>query len=350
VPASVETHPSPKRESEIQSDKFSERPRTPAAERTLAENLEELAHRDPQSAMARALAENNRRLRAILRNAVLRGWAASDPRKAGEWAMALPDHARDEAAEAVLTGAVANPDAAIELARAFATQDSAHAADYGQVLIAALANAGEFKRATDFVAGNPTSPLRLEQMNSTFSVWAQHQPEQAAAAVNAITDPALREEAFRGMAIGWATADPAALAGFAVNLSPGEQRAQALANALPRWVEEDPVAASAWIAQHDSNADFDMGIIAIANMPQSLAERPEASLRLVESVADVPLRTNTLRTLALKWAERDPAAARRYVESSTGFSVEERTSLLNEIGQSLVANAANAGDVSVPSR
>src|ERR1051326_8950988 len=53
APASVETHPSPKRESEIQSDKFSERPRTPAAERTLAENLEELAHRDPQSAMAR---------------------------------------------------------------------------------------------------------------------------------------------------------------------------------------------------------------------------------------------------------------------------------------------------------
>ena len=137
--------------------------------------------RTPRS--ERALAEGNWRLRASLRNAVLREWARTAPQAAGDWAMALRDDNREEAVEAVLAGSASDPRQAVQLGRKFTAQDPARAAGYGQALIAALADVGEFKTAVEFVETAAASPLRLEQMNSAFGLWAQHQPEQAAAEI-----------------------------------------------------------------------------------------------------------------------------------------------------------------------
>jgi hypothetical protein len=306
----------------------------PVTEREAASALAELAAHDPQRALALALAEPNLRRRVALRDAVLRGWAAHDPDAAAQSALAVREADRTTAVAAVLAGAVEHsPDGAVSLGVRLIASDSAHAADYGQALLTALAEAGEFGLATKFVAASPATPLRAEQMNAAFQTWAEHEPQAAAEAVNAIADPALREEAFRGMAVGWAAADPVGLANFAAGLPAGEGRAQALANALPRWVEQDPVAAASWLAQHDTSPDFDMGVIAVANQPGLLTDRPEMAMNLASSIADPPLRTNTLRTLALKWAEHDPASARHFVETSADFSPEERVSILAETGQ-----------------
>lgn len=306
-------------------------PRSPATEREQAAALAELAAADPPRAMALALAEPNLRVRARLRNAVLRGWASHDPDAAAKCALGLREADRSDAISAVLSGAIGrSPPDAVRLGTQLCAQDSARAADYGGALISALAEVGEFQLATRFVAASAATPLRAEQMNTAFQLWAEHRPAEAAAAVNDIADPELQREAFHGMAVGWAAADPMALANYAVNLPAGDPRAQALANALPRWVEQDPVAAAQWLAQHDSSPDFDMGVVAVANQPALLADRPEMAMSLAASISDPPLRTNTLRTLVLKWAERDPAAARRFVASSPDFAPEERRAILAE--------------------
>ncbi len=307
---------------------------SPATEREKAAALTELTATDPRRALALALAEPNLSLRARFRDAVLRGWATHDPDAAAKWALTLHEADRSDAIAAVLAGAVAHaPDAAVQLAARLCAQDGVRAADYGQALIGGLADAGEFQLATRFVAASAATPLRAEQMNTAFQLWAEHRPEEAAAAVDAIADPDLRREAFRGMAVGWAAADPVGLANFAVNLPAGETRAQALANALPRWVEQDPVAAAGWLAQHDTNPDFDLGVVAVANQPALLSDRPEMAMSLAASISDPALRTNTLRTLVLNWAARDAAAARRFVASSSDFPPDERAAILAETAQ-----------------
>lgn len=304
---------------------------TPADEKAMAVALGALARRDPQRALSLALAEANLVRRALWRDTVLRAWAANDPESATQWALARREVDRVAAVTAVLHGAVArSPDEAAALGARLCTQDPAHAADYGGALIGALAEAGNFPVAVGFVAASTDTPLRIEQMNTAFQLWAQHQPGAAAAAVDAVADPRLRLEAFRGMAVGWATADPVSLANYAVNLPTGELRAQALSNALPRWVDQNPTAAAEWIGQHDGNADFDMGVVAVAQQPGLIADRPETAMGLAESITDPALRTNTLHNLALTWAQHDVAAARRFIESSTDFSDMERKVLLAE--------------------
>jgi hypothetical protein len=170
-------------------------------------------------------------------------------------------------------------------------------------------------------------------MHNAFALWGAHDPIRAVNFVNEIADPTLREEAFRGFANGWAESDPAALARYAVDLPPGERRAQAFANALPHWLETDPLAATSWIQERgtDPHPDFDPVILAVTANASVTARRPDLAVSLAESIADPLLRTNTLRTLALKWAESDAGAARRYVEGSRLFTEEERPPLISEM-------------------
>ena len=295
--------------------------------------LERLAMTKPEQAMQCALAQPNLSLRAQLRCAVLRGWAATDPKAAVAWAMARPETERGSCFEAVIAGASAQPDLAAQLVAQLSAQDPGRAADYGQTLVNALSEVGAFDAAVRFVTESPSSPQRLEAIHNAFALWGAHDPIRAVNFVNEIADPTLREEAFRGFANGWAESDPAALARYAVDLPPGERRAQAFANALPHWLETDPLAATLWIQERgtDPHPDFDPVILAVTTNAAVTARRPDLAVSLAESIADPLLRTNTLRTLALKWAESDAVAARRYVESSRLFTEEERTSLISEV-------------------
>jgi len=70
------------------------------------------------------------------------------------------------------------------------------------------------------------------------------------------------------MILGWATANPAAVAAYAERLPPSEDRAQAMSQALPQWVSRDPIAASEWMINHyDPSPDSDAGVAAVVMMP-----------------------------------------------------------------------------------
>ena len=211
---------------------------TPASERERIEFLAALAAHDSKIALQLALGETNQRLRLLLRQTVLRVWSTQAPEEAAAWSMVLPDGDRQLAMEAVLAGAATQPEDAIRLVRQLSTLDPERASDYGQFLVTGLTANGAYAEAANFAAAE-TSATRAAWLHTAFFQWAVHQPENARAAFEHITDPAVHTAAFPGFVSGWGLADPAALAAYAIQLPPGENRAQALAQALPQWVAHD---------------------------------------------------------------------------------------------------------------
>ena len=301
---------------------------TPARDRELAALLEAFARTDPQRALELAQAEGNWRLRAILRAAALRGWASVAPDAAGDWALTVRAEERREAVAAVLAGAANNPDEAVRVALRLCTADPEPAGDYGHAAVDSLADAGAFEAAVKFGAeiGADKFPFLLK---SAFFQWAQHQPDRALAALAKITDPSLHDQAFGQVAFGWAKADARALATYALTLPPGEKRTRAFAEALPHWVEKDPVAAAEWIQQFDMGKDFDAGVASVANLQSLITGQPTVAMRLAGDITDPAARAHTMRTVFRRWATNDPAAARRFIESTT--SPQDRATLLAEL-------------------
>jgi hypothetical protein len=301
---------------------------TPARDRELAALIEELALTDPQKALALAKAEANWRLRDILRNAALRGWASHEPIAAANWALTVRSEERRSAVEAVMQGAAANPAEAVKTALHLCKSDPEPAGDYGHYAIAALIDVGAFREAVQFgnQVGTDKYPFLLK---SAFFQWSKNQPTEAIAAVENITDPLLRAQAYGEALSGWAWSDGKAVAEYALKLPPGGTRDDAFAEALPRWVEKDPVAATEWINRLDSGAEFDTGIEAIANLQSLVQGKPSTAMDLAGNITDLERRNHTLRAVFRQWATNDPVAARHYIENNKNTA--DRTVLADEL-------------------
>lgn len=302
-------------------------PRTPATELDAEHALQDLARHDPVRALALALGETNVMLRERLRNAVLKGWAAESPEQAADWTLTLPVADRRPALVAVFSGAVEHPEAAARLGKKLCAQVPEEAGDYGQLLISALTEFGAYETAAHFAqeSGSEHGPAWL---NAAYYQWAMRQPESALKAFGGIADSATRSHAFLGLTAGWAEANPAAVASYALNLPAGADRAAALGQMLSQWAMRDPLTASEWMLKNlNPSADLDGGVAAVASLPSLVSRRPEIAIGWAESIADPALRVTTLTTVARLWAERDPDGMRRYLQSTSSLSAEERAAL-----------------------
>lgn len=289
---------------------------TPARTRALSALLEELARADPQRALSLAQNQPDWRLRDILRDASLRGWAAASPDAAGDWALGVRIEERRAVVAAVFQGAAAeDPAAAASLALRLCAADPYPAGDYGHAAIAALVDAGAFAQAADFGAAMGAQNHDY-LFKSAYFEWARQRPAEALAAAGKITDPRLAAQARAQAITGWSWADAAGLAAHALTLPPGPERSQALAESLPLWLERHPEQAAAWIQANDTGAEFDAGLAALANQQSFLKSSPDAALTLAADIADPAKRTEAQRSVFGQWAARDPKAARAYLDRS----------------------------------
>lgn len=274
-----------------------ETPPAPDPVAEMASALEDLAHEAPRRAMALALGEGDSVLRQEFRDAVLRGWASVDPDEAAAWAMALPDGEHHLALEPVFAGAARQPARAVALGGRLAARDPTLAGDFGQLLITALADAGELGAAARFAAEADSENLPA-LTNLAFAKWAAQQPEQALQAFDAIAAPEERQAAWQGLMSGWSEVNPAALADYLVRLPSGAARTEALAQVLPRWVGADPLAASHWWVEHFPAAPgLEGGVAAVIALPQLLGQRPELARVWAESIDDPDLRAAALQRI-----------------------------------------------------
>jgi len=288
---------------------------TPARTRGLAALIEELAKTDPKRALELAAAETNWRLRDILRNAALRGWASVEPIAAANHALTIRPEERRSAVEAVMQGAAANPPEAVKTALHLCKSDTEAAGDYGHYTIAALVEVGAFNDAVQFgnQVGTDKYPFLLK---SAFFQWSRNQPQEALAAVDSIKDPLVKAQAYGEAISGWAWADGKSVAEYALNLPAGCSRNDVLTEALPRWVEKDPVAATEWINKNDTGPEFDAGIEAVANLQSLIQTRPSNALELAGNISDSSRRAHAMRAIFRQWATTDVTAAKRYIDST----------------------------------
>jgi hypothetical protein len=309
-------------------DRLVAMPRTPAGVRAMTAMLESLATVDPERAMALAQAENNLKLKDGLIQASLRGWAKLSPTNAANYALSLADaNAREAAIASVFTGCVAkNPDEAIRLGKNLFQQHPEEAVGYGSRLIDSLCIAGHFDAATQLARdGDPQQ--RSFWIAGAYSRWAEFQPEQAAAAAAAVSDPDLRKEALHGIVGGWAEADPLALVRFTENL-PTENRGEILGQALQYWVRHDPETAAQWINNHDSGPEFDQGIATVATTE---AVAPKVAIDWADSIVNPQLRSETLQLVLRNWLTSDFASAKKFFDGTSHLLPEQRQELAEVI-------------------
>jgi hypothetical protein len=297
-------------------------PGTPARNAALTAMLEKLAAVDPDRAMALAKAEGNLKLRDSLTQATLRGWARLSPTNAAAWALALPDaNARETALSSVFTGLVAaDPAQAVNLGKLLIQQNPNEALGCGSRLVDALCDAGNFEAAVQLASGGDKEQ-RSFWLAGAYSKWAEFQPEQAAAAAAAITDPDLRNEALHGIVGGWAEADPVALVQFVTKLPSETDDGSILSQALQYWVKHDAAAASQWINSHESGPAMDEGVAAVAIM-ESI--KPDVAVGWAGSIVNPTLRSETLATVIRSWMTDDLPAARQYFENTKDLLPEDR--------------------------
>ena len=315
-----------------------------AREKAMAEALRELAVTDPGRALALAKQEVNFRARQALLGAALSGWATVEPNGPLNWAVDnLYDAERRNAVETIIAaGSAAKRDETIQAINALCAKDTAMADDYGRMLIASLAGNSDFEAAMNFATAS-TTVHRDYWLSAAFYSWSQYRPQEAARALKKITDPAAYNEAVHGLILGWSSNDPSSLVAFADQLPAGPVRSEAYNQALQNWVTHDPVAASAWLDARGSTPELDSGAVKLATSPFLVANNLETALSWAASVSDPQQRTIALVDLIQQWAQRDPAAARRYAESlpDTDLMPDYRSMLMKDLaGTGAVATAA----------
>jgi hypothetical protein len=296
---------------------------TPDRNVKLADLLEKLAAVDPVRAMALAQGQTNLILRNELTLSALHGWARKSPMDAANWTMSLADSGdRDAALSSVFAGAIAaDPDAAVAAGQKLMQQYPGDAISCGSRLIDALCDSGNFSVAAG-LAVNGSSDQRNSWLGEAFSKWASFQPDAAAQAVQAITDPQLRNEALQGIVGGWAEADPAGLAQYLGQLPSGNERAQMLGQALKSWVQTDPAAAATWMNDNSNlGPDLDQGAAQVATME---SVPTDIAVGMAESISDPRLRSATLASVLRDWAYNNLPAAENYLQTTTDLTSADR--------------------------
>jgi hypothetical protein len=305
---------------------LSAQPATPSGENELAALIEKMAEQEPQRAISLAVAQTNLRLRAALLRSALKGWGSTDPEAAVVWTQSETAMDQGQAINALLQGAVRDPDKAINVTDTLIQNDSTRAGEFGGDLVSALTESGQFERAADFAASGPAN-RREDWILPAYSRWAEFQPQAAAASAMQIADPGLRATALNAVTIGWSPTDPKGVVDFARNNLPPEQQNAALSGALGLWADNDPAAAAAWINQNNPGEASDTGAARIA-ISSLLSQRPEVAFAWAEKIISAPLREETLTAVVDQLESTDPVSAENYIEHSATLTPEDRAPLL----------------------
>lgn len=230
------------------------------------------------------------------------------------------------------SAAAADPDEAVRVANLMMQQGVDGMEGYGSSLIDALCASGNFQTAAAFAASGD-SAQNSGWLGEMYSQWAALQPEEAAQAAMAITDPNTQKWALHGIVGGWAQADPAGLTQFLSQLPPGGDRGQMVGQALENWVRQDPAAAADWINNSDMGADLDQGIAAVASMDLSEDNfTPDVAVSWAESINDNTLRSQALTSVLRNWIYIDLPAATSYFNTTTDLLPADRQQIGEMIG------------------
>jgi hypothetical protein len=318
-----------------------------SAEETLA-NLQFLLRNRPALALELALKlarSDDERYHWV--STLIGDWAQTDSSAAWSWAL-QPAHAY------VVTGDSSLP--SIVLARV-ARLDPARAVAFAESTFAIRQNAADGSVFTHAVIAHAAIRAlldagRSELAQSTLEKWARSETAGSIdnAAYEAValalasrshtqagdwlrTLPASsdRDMAIATLAADWMATAPEAAMKWASSFETGGTRNDAMQRVFNRWAEQDRLAATQWLADHEDHPQADQLIANLVNDTTLARTNPENALQWAGIIHDPASRLGAIQQIIADWAQTDVVKATQYVANTESLTPEQRAQLLEWI-------------------
>jgi hypothetical protein len=280
--------------------------------------LKTLKDNDSRGAALGALLENfNPRERGRELQMLMTQWGAADPNAALTAVKDRKDWVGGMAANMVLGNwAQKSPDAA--LAWANENGKEAAATDEGNRYLAGVLGGlakTDLSRAATLAEAMPRSGARGEVMDRLLDqMFTQRSSTAARDWVDGLQDSPFKNGLLGKIAGRLADKDATSAASWAGNLPDSEAKPYVLAQVVERWSKDQPNEAGNWLNQFPASAATDQPRETFAWQVQK--EDPEAALAWASTITDERRRSRATRDLVRTWAEREPDAARQWVNAS----------------------------------
>lgn len=264
-----------------------------------------LARKDPDAALnhIRGIASAHERNEVL--HGVVHSLSGDDPKLAAAYTLAMsPGRLLNEAVQAVsYSYAVKNPNGAREWLEAMPDGEARRLATPS--IVASLSDI-DARAAVTLAEGLPAGATRDVAMAIAADGWFRHDAAAALRWLDQWPEDAARVEAARRIALRWAQTDPAAAARFAQAQRPGSAPSEVFSTIAMFWAGRDLSAAWQW-ARHLPAGP--RGSAAATLVHATVAQQgPAETARLVGQLpADA--QAEAVQQLAVRWTEREPAAA-----------------------------------------
>ena len=306
-------------------------------------------HPDQALALAQAVARNNNE-KFILVTGVVRSWAQADPQAAWDWMLTFPGgvglpHQSVLVSTILMEMAKTDPnavvdrvDAALET-RAWTADLSAEQATAAQLIDAAVTaliasgNVATARAAVEsWASGANIGPVDERAFEAVASALGATSRLAGAHWLESLPASASRSDAFAGYAMDWTATDPEAATRWADGLGDG---GDALRQAFGRWLETDTTTAMQWLGNRllggAQDPRTDRLLADAVEQEAGSAADPKSLLTWADAITDPGLWGQSLKKLVAVWAQRDPAAAARYLAADRSLPPAEKTVLLSTL-------------------
>ncbi len=329
--------------------------------------IDSWAKSDPKGLLATVDTLSVPRLRETGVDAALKSWATSDPKAALQWIKDNPGTGSASATQArydaIIAGfAATDPKGAFDLVAALpdgTDHDRQLKSDALNALTDSLAEQGRFTDALQIFSALPAGQERDDAMDNLAKKWGATAPTDAAAWAAAITDPAERIRLASQVASSWAASDPLAAANWAVQLdsqtdvpkdpkNPGAGPGMLLANAILAWSQYDLDGPGNFLNQLPNSPNKDRAVAVFAM--HASQEDPESAVKWIGTITDKGTQSMVTMSVATQMYEQDPAMFNNFMQTSDLVSDSERKSMQSVIPMlaatsKLMKNTSANGDI-----
>ena len=247
-------------------------------------------------------------------------WARQDPAAAMAWASSLSNGKGQAMTSVVGEVAKTDPRKAAEMIAMLDAGDQANA--YRSV--AAQYGALDFAEAQNWIRTLPAGE-QAAAMAAAIGGLSNKDPQAAAQQVAGMAAGDDKDRLISEIAGSLARVDGQAAVDFVRSQSEDAQR-RAMRDLMPTLTSQDPANALALVNSYQPGPVRDSA--AQAYVWSNNTSSPAELIRVAESITDEGDRNRTVGIAAMRWMREDPAAAKEYVQGSTGLSDEAKERIL----------------------
>ena len=294
----------------------------PGRSETINQLLEQLAASDPLAALEFADGIASLRDAERARNNILEVWASNEPMAALAWADSaladVPYNLRNSQMEAIIRGfAETNPKGAFNYANALSEATTSELRLKNRLLsevIETQIGGGGLAEAQTTIALMPDGPSKENLQRELVNEWAAFDPVSAAAYVQGLGSDA--STGMKTALIGeWAESDPAAAAAWLSNLSAEDPAYSHATTQITReWTRYDLTASSEWLNSLPASPELDRAVATYTY--RAAQEDPPTAMSWAESINNANMRNRMMQQVAANWKNDDPEGFTSYLDNS----------------------------------